>query len=114
MTDHIQDSVQNAINAMRKNNPREAFEAIKDLRFDDALSEIFLVFQEMTEGRDTDQLIRLATLPLPKKPEKLVRIIKGNNLPGLLLFFRFSKPNMFAGLLMLNASFQEVIERLES
>lgn len=91
---------------------KRAFAALSPIPFDDLLAEFSLWISELTSGRDVNRLVAEAQLPLPKDPARLVAIVDRNDLQGLHDYVGGDVAKLVASMLMLIASFQEVVERI--
>ena len=91
---------------------KRAFEALSSIPLDDLLAEFSLWISELTSGRDVNVLIAEAKLPLPEDPARLVAIVDRNDLQGLHEYVGGDLAKLVASMLMLIASFQEVVERI--
>lgn len=113
--DQYQVLVWRAVQATRSEDEAaitEALLALNNLAADEVLAELLVWVEDVTRGKDVDELLAAARLPLPADPKTLVDAVLRTDVKAMNAYAGHEFPKLLASLLALVASLQEAGERV--
>lgn len=116
--DEIERRVLLAITAVQRGNRADiisAYEGLGPLETGDVIAELFVWFEDLTDGVEISALLQATTLPMPENPEKIIEAVRNVDIVGLQVAVGSDGvEKVFAALLVTVAALKDGRERLRA
>lgn len=114
MIDQYEVLVGEAVSAVRSGDEGRvvaAVNAFAELGAAELIAELCNWLEDCVRGYNIKTLLRATTLPVPERPEVLLKAVKRNSLPGLFKFAKGDLTVLISSMLALIAALQDAAER---